>query len=453
MKSFGRALRNAVGVVSILASPAFSAIVEVVNVDLISDFHVKNTPTADSGQVGPVLDAGTRWNTIRRSALDGSGESVALVNSFNSVSSYQVFFGAEAQTWAESDLYASYGPFVMLDGWNNVGWDASSTFGFKNLDPTLAYDVYLVGSGGGQLPVIKTSWYRVDADNNPLGGTQLTEGTPDATTPVTHSSYVLGIHYVKFAGITGVSEVRFRCIGATESDGYPVLTGMQLVARTSYPDKVINVDLISDFHGKITPTVDSGQVGPALDAGTRWNTIHRSALDGAGESVALVDSTNSVGSYQVFFGSEAQPWAKSDMYASYGAFLMLDGWDNGGWDTSSTFGFKNLDPTLVYNVYLVSSGGGQNPGVRTSWYRVDADNNPVGVTQLTEGTPDTATPITHDSYILGIHYAKFTGITGVSEVRFRCIGAAGSLGYPVLTGMQLVMPDIPPPVGTTILIR
>ena len=138
----------------------------------------------------------------------------------------------------------------------------------------------------------------------------------------------------------------------------------------------------------------------------------------------LVDSDGMATVIRFFSGSFVDRLANYAGDNGGGNSLQATYWHVGGGNVSPEFGFRNLDPAQIYDVYVY----GIVTDFGTGWGQ--AYSVVGGPTKTLKQLPDTGFPVEGEDYVV------FRGLTGLSELRLTA-GQAGGY-FSTVCGLQII---------------
>lgn len=162
-------------------------------------------------------------------------------------------------------------------------------------------------------------------------------------------------------------------------------------------------------------------------AGTVWNQITEAALAAAANRELKLTDSDGVAS-AITFSSDSFADLQPTFFADNGGGnnLQRTYWHVGGGNVTPSFGFKNLDPKIKYDVYVYGIATDFGTGSTEQFSRVGGESRPVSPAS------DTGFPV------VGEDYALFSGITGVTEAMFTAGEAGNTAVFSTVTGLQLI---------------
>jgi hypothetical protein len=175
----------------------------------------------------------------------------------------------------------------------------------------------------------------------------------------------------------------------------------------------------------------------APDVGTVWNQVTEDLLVAdPNREMALMDSDGAAVALRFFSGSFGEPLSGWFGENGGGNAMQTTYWHVGGGKVSPAFGFRGLDPSQYYDVYVY----GMQTDFGLGWGQ--AYTLVGGATKTVKEQPHTGFPVEGEDYVV------FKGITGVSEVNLTA-GKAGGY-FSTVCGLQIIVGEKPVEIRLTI---
>jgi hypothetical protein len=198
------------------------------------------------------------------------------------------------------------------------------------------------------------------------------------------------------------------------------VTSQAATLRVQTAPPAVNVNLISE-----AVTLEYVGTAAAPDVGTTWNQVlDDTLLWDPDREMELVDSDGMATVIRFFSGSFVDRLANYAGDNGGGNSLQATYWHVGGGNVSPEFGFRNLDPAQIYDVYVY----GIVTDFGTGWGQ--AYSVVGGPTKTLKQLPNTGFPVEGEDYVV------FRGLTGLSELRLTA-GQAGGY-FSTVCGLQII---------------
>jgi hypothetical protein len=198
------------------------------------------------------------------------------------------------------------------------------------------------------------------------------------------------------------------------------VTSRAATLRVQTAPPAVNVNLIVQ-----AGALEYTGTAAAPDAGAIWNQVVDDILLASPDrEMDLVNSDGTPVGIRFFAGSFADRLANYSGPNGGGNAMQATYWHVGGGNVSPQFGFRNLDPAQIYDVYVY----GIVTDFGTGWGQ--AYSLVGGPTITLRQLPDTGFPVE------GEDYAVFRGLTGLNEIRLTA-GQAGGY-FSTVSGLQII---------------
>lgn len=210
------------------------------------------------------------------------------------------------------------------------------------------------------------------------------------------------------------------------------VTSQIATLRVQTAPPAINVNLVPD----VARNAYTGTAA-APDIGTVWNQVSEELLRAdPNREAGLFDSDGTSVEVKFFSGIFGEPLSGWFSDNGGGNAMQTTYWHVGGGNVSPQFGFRNLDPSKLYDVYVYGIAVDFGTGWGQTYSLVG------GTTKTVKQVPDTGFPVEGEDYVV------FRGLTGQSEIKLTS-GQAGGY-FSTVCGLQIIVGDKITPARLTI---